>query len=297
MKMVLNLIAIAEKKGELEKAKSFWNTYHCQSRLVTFEGRYYGKYCKNRFCLLCCSIRKAEIINRYYPVLKDWPEPYFVTLTVRAYPLKSLKVMVRGMVKAFKQITGRYRKMNQRGNTVQLMGIKSLECNFNPVRRTYNPHFHIIVPSKEIAEILVKEWLAVLVWANFNYLYPIEPSKFYTYTIPFRILAVIWVRKLSDDQNRDKFWNPFLAFFFPAITLIVMGQLRKLNLQFNVNTKYPQDVQLKELRAYAAKFLKRKRYNEAAFVYDYIVGHLPYEEIDADTYNHLVSLLNEGEEV
>ena len=60
--MALSLIAIAEKKGEPEKVKAFWNTYHCQNRLITHEGRYFGKYCKNRFCTLCSSIRKAEII-------------------------------------------------------------------------------------------------------------------------------------------------------------------------------------------------------------------------------------------
>jgi len=38
------------------------------------------------------------------------------------------------------------------------MGIKSLECNFNPTRRTYNPHLHFLVPSKEIADILIMEW-------------------------------------------------------------------------------------------------------------------------------------------
>ena len=49
--------------------------------------------------------------------------------------------------------------MYQRGKGIQLIGIKSLECNFNPKKRTYNPHFHVIVPTREIAEILIKEWL------------------------------------------------------------------------------------------------------------------------------------------
>ena len=159
-KMALSLIAIAEKKGQPEKVKAFWNTYYCQNRLITHDGRYHGKYCKNRFCTLCSSIRKAEIINKYYPVLKTWPEPYFVTLTVKAYPLKSLRTMLKGVIKAFRQISGNYRKMNQRGKGIRLTGIKSLECNFNPVKRTYNPHLHVIVPNKETAEILIKEWLA-----------------------------------------------------------------------------------------------------------------------------------------
>jgi hypothetical protein len=36
-----------------------------------------------------------------------------------------------------------------------------LECNFNPVKRTYNPHLHLIVPNKEIANILIAEWLKI----------------------------------------------------------------------------------------------------------------------------------------
>ena len=34
-----------------------------------------------------------------------------------------------------------------------------MECNFNPKTKTYNPHFHLIVPNKEIADLLKKEWL------------------------------------------------------------------------------------------------------------------------------------------
>ena len=53
----------------------------------------------------------------------------------------------------------RCNKRSQRGKGVKVIGIKSLECNFNPTRRTYNPHFHLIVPDKATAELLVNEWL------------------------------------------------------------------------------------------------------------------------------------------
>lgn len=33
-----------------------------------------------------------------------------------------------------------------------------MECNFNPSKNTYNPHFHIIVPDRETAKLLVVEW-------------------------------------------------------------------------------------------------------------------------------------------
>ena len=38
------------------------------------------------------------------------------------------------------------------------MGIKSLERNFNPKARTYNPHFHLIVPNTKVANLLMAEW-------------------------------------------------------------------------------------------------------------------------------------------
>ena len=63
------------------------------------------------------------------------------------------------MKQAFKLISNRCKKRHQRGKGIKLIGIKSLECNFNPIRKTYNPHYHLIVATKEMAEVLKKEWL------------------------------------------------------------------------------------------------------------------------------------------
>lgn len=157
--MALNFVQIAEASQQNDRLNSFWNTFHCQSNLVIFEGRFYGKYCKNRFCPLCCSIRKAEIINRYYAVLSTWEKPHFLTLTVKAVKKERIEEVMEKMMQGFKRINGKYRKRNQRGKGIALKGIKSLECNFNPVKETYNPHFHLIVESKKVAEVLVDEWL------------------------------------------------------------------------------------------------------------------------------------------
>lgn len=157
--MALSLIDVCKANGENNRLKSYWNTYHCQNKIYTHEGRQYGKYCKNRHCTLCCSIRKAEIINRYYPVLKNWEAPYFVTLTIRSCKSGSLKKMLKGCIRAFKQINEKYRKRHQRGLGELLIGVKSLECNFNPAKNTYNPHLHLIVSNKQTAEILIDEWL------------------------------------------------------------------------------------------------------------------------------------------
>jgi hypothetical protein len=60
--MSLSLIDIAKKKGQNEQVKAYWNTYHCQSVVYSANGKLYGTYCKNRFCTLCCSIRKPRLL-------------------------------------------------------------------------------------------------------------------------------------------------------------------------------------------------------------------------------------------
>ena len=104
-KSALSLIDVArrKKKGKA-KIKSYWNTYHCQSRLVTSEGRSHAKYCKNRFCTICLSIRKATIINKYLPFVVTWEDPHFVALTVKAIPARLLPKYCKGFLKLFGEI-------------------------------------------------------------------------------------------------------------------------------------------------------------------------------------------------
>jgi len=155
----LSLVDVATSKGDIERRKSYWNTFYCQGVIHTANGRLYGKYCKNRCCTLCCCIRKADIINRYLPVIRNWSQPHFVTLTVKAVSASKLNRVMKAMIRGFKRIIGKYRKKYLRGRGIRLQGIRSLECNFNPEKRTYNPHFHVIVPDQEIANILIREWL------------------------------------------------------------------------------------------------------------------------------------------
>jgi hypothetical protein len=68
---------------------------------------------------------------------------------------------MKGTIRAFRKINSKFRKRNQRGKGIKLIGIKSLECNFNPLKGTYNPHLHLIVPNKQVADILIDEWLKI----------------------------------------------------------------------------------------------------------------------------------------
>lgn len=158
-KMILSLIDIANSKGDDERVNSYWNTFYCQDKLIGFGDTLHGDYCKNRFCTVCLANRKAENINKYYPVLKEWENPHFVTLTVKSVKAISLNKWIEGMIRAFQLIKDRCNKRYKRGKGKKLIGLKSLECNFNAKQKTYNPHFHIIVPNKATAELLKKEWM------------------------------------------------------------------------------------------------------------------------------------------
>jgi plasmid rolling circle replication initiator protein Rep len=64
---------------------------------------------------------------------------------------------MKAMKRAFKRILTKCNKRHQREKGPKIIGIKSLECNFNPERRTYNPHYHVIVPNWEIAILIKRE--------------------------------------------------------------------------------------------------------------------------------------------
>jgi hypothetical protein len=157
--LIKNLVDMAIYKGDLDMVKPYWRTYHCQSRVISSGGRLYGKYCKNRFCNVCSGIRKADIINRYLPEIKTWEDPHFVTLTAKAVSIKTLGKRVAKMIQAFGIIKDRYKKRDQRGTGQRLIGVRSLESNYNPVTHTYNPHFHVIVATRQMAEMLIMDWL------------------------------------------------------------------------------------------------------------------------------------------
>lgn len=158
-KLVLSLITVAEKDNDATRVKAYWNTYHCQAQMITANGRAYTKYCKNRFCLVCQSIRKAQIINDYLPEVRTWEDPHFVTLTVKSVTQAKLPWLLKGIHKAFRQILDKHKKLEERKTGQKLIGIRSLECNFNPVAKTYNPHLHILTKNGAMAETLVKDWL------------------------------------------------------------------------------------------------------------------------------------------
>ena len=108
--MTLALIDVAKEKCDNERVKAYWNAYHCQNKVIISEDRLYGNYCKNRFCTVSCAIRKADTINRYYPIISQWPDVHFVTLTVKACKAEDLDKRIWRMFRAFELIHNRCKK-------------------------------------------------------------------------------------------------------------------------------------------------------------------------------------------
>ena len=121
--MIMSVIKAAEKKGNGDLIKTYWNSFYCRHRMYEKEGRLYGAYCKNRICTICSANRKADLINKYYPLLKTWTDCRFVTLTIKAVPAKHLSSRIDEMEEAFHLIKERSRKKSYRGGKL-LRGIK-----------------------------------------------------------------------------------------------------------------------------------------------------------------------------
>ena len=141
--------------------KSYWNTFYCSSILQKKGDSLTGKYCKNRWCLVCCRIRSAQLIKQYAPVLESWPDKHLVTLTVPNCSAADLEATVKGMKAGFNRIRDTLNKQHKRKQrAAPLVALRKLEATNNPDRNDYHPHFHLVVPDLATANELRVAWLA-----------------------------------------------------------------------------------------------------------------------------------------
>jgi plasmid rolling circle replication initiator protein Rep len=134
----------------------YWNTFHCCNVLLQDGKKITGRYCNNRWCIVCNRIRTANLINGYLPVIRQkFKEPMFVTLTIPNISEQELQNTIREMTKTIRKITDLFR--NRRD--FRLKGIRKLECTYNEKGKDFHPHLHILVESLLVAKELVKAWL------------------------------------------------------------------------------------------------------------------------------------------
>lgn len=134
---------------------SYWNTYHCNNILMQEDDKITGKFCNNRWCLVCNRIRTAKLINGYKEPLSRMKEPHFVTLTIPNVKGKYLKSTIEDMLKTLTRI----RKNIKKTYGIKLTGIRKVECTYNAERNDYHPHYHFLIETKEASDKLVDMWL------------------------------------------------------------------------------------------------------------------------------------------
>lgn len=142
--------------------KSYWNTFHCCREVFSNEetvktGRYLSKYCKNRWCLVCASIRTAVLINTYKPILSKWEDKHLLTLTIRNCSVEWLRKKVQEMNTAFYDAVRLDRALKK--NSLKIKCVKKLEVTYNSDRKDYHPHFHVITETVEQAEFIHDYWI------------------------------------------------------------------------------------------------------------------------------------------
>ena len=99
------------------------------------------------------------MITNYLPFLKTWEDPFTLVLSLTSPKAERLKETIEEMYSLLERIVDKYRKRASRGKGFRLIGIRSLECTYNPKDDTYHPHFHFVLPNKEIALAIQSEWM------------------------------------------------------------------------------------------------------------------------------------------
>ncbi len=151
MGFLSDLIAL---KSSLEK--SYKNTWFCVKELIYDheKSKITGKYCNNRWCLVCNRIRTGKLINGYFGEISGFKEKHMVTLTIPNISESDLKPAIKDMNKTFRKILDIARK-----RALKINGIRKTECTYNFKTDTFHPHYHLIVDGKLQSEFIVKEWL------------------------------------------------------------------------------------------------------------------------------------------
>ena len=146
------ILKLADLKTDL--SDSYRNTYYCSEQLEQVGTILKGRYCSNRWCLICNRIRSGNLINGYLAPLKSLKDKYFVTLTVPNVPADRLPDEINRLQVNFKLIQETARKAKKK-----LVGLKKLECTYSFRRNDFHPHFHAIISGAYEAQYLYDNWL------------------------------------------------------------------------------------------------------------------------------------------
>jgi hypothetical protein len=214
--------------------KAYANTFFCASYIVAEENRFKSKYCRNRWCLVCNRIKTAYYIDLYTPHLNTWKDKYLVTLTAPTIKKEDLKAEIQMYLDAFVRIKDKMRKQNQ-----ILKGIRKLEITYNPIKKLYHPHFHIIIEGKNHANNLRDNWLKSFPNANIK-AQDVQKADANSLKEIFKYFTKI----TADNKNEPTITLPALDAIFAAV------KGRRVFQSFGFKTKQRGEVTDEQLNFY-----------------------------------------------
>lgn len=136
---------------------SYLATLACAGTLTQDGGAVAGKYCGNRWCVVCSRIRTAKLQVSYNPVLATWGDAWFVTLTLPNVTGQALHGEVRRLLKALTAV----KRAVKRTDALPFKAVRKLEVTYSPRRRDYHPHLHLVIAGEAVARAVVARWLAM----------------------------------------------------------------------------------------------------------------------------------------
>lgn len=140
--------------------EGYKRTLDCASQLIQNNDKLTGKYCKNRWCIICNRIRAAQLINGYSPILDQFEEPQFVTLTIPNMSADKLQRAISGMQFAWREVYRMIKRPKYINYDFQILGLKKIECTYNPEMDSFHPHFHFVIDTSIMANLILNTWLA-----------------------------------------------------------------------------------------------------------------------------------------
>jgi hypothetical protein len=110
--------------------------------------------------MTCNAIRTAKHIIAYSPIVNEWEDACFLTLTQKTVDKEQLSWQISEMYRIFNSIKLLAKTRYHRGKShFKLEGIRKIEATFNVLTDKYHPHFHIVLKTKEMGEFVMAEWL------------------------------------------------------------------------------------------------------------------------------------------
>lgn len=138
--------------------KDYQAAYFCNTYLFQDGNLLTGTYCKKRSCLICSRIMAARLFKSYAKPLLELNDLYLVTLTAPTVPGEQLRTEIAKRYEIVTKIKDSIRKVHK----IKLRGFRKLEIAHNSRTKLFHPHYHLLIESKEAANLVHDYWLKLM---------------------------------------------------------------------------------------------------------------------------------------